>query len=236
MRKMRWIVLSLAVVALLFGMVGRAEAVPIPIANSGFEACAQTSPTVKTCPLGEGDFTSQSNAATGWTHDGNTTAGVFNPTTAQYSGQAPEGSHVAYSNSAPLSQTLGAPLAANTTYTLQVLVGDRLDTNFPGYQVQLLAGSTILNQCDTCVTPANGTFANAMVTYTTGSSFPAGSLKIVLDSNNIQTNFDNVRLDATPVVNGVPEPTSLLLLGSGLAGLGLWKRSRRRDTQVQPSN
>ena len=34
------------------------------------------------------------------------------------------------------------------------------------------------------------------------------------------------------VQSEVPEPATLLLLGSGLVGLGLWKRSRRRGAQV----
>jgi hypothetical protein len=63
----------------------------------------------------------------------------------------------------------------------------------------------------------------------TGQS-PAGlgrPLRIELVSGGLQAEFDNVRLEAVPLP--IPEPGSLLLLVSGLAGLicCIGRRSRR---------
>jgi len=223
MSKTRWSVLSLALVALLFGVAGQAAAVPVTIINFGFELPVES----------DGSFSTTANAAVGWSHDA--TAGVWNPSASQaYGGVAPEGSNIAYSNSGPLSQTLTTLLTPNTTYTLQVLVGNRQDvTGFPGYQIQLLAGSTILSQCVTCVTPLEGVFAPVTVTFTSGSSVTPGQfLGIVLDSDGIQTNWDNVRLDAVASVPAVPEPSTLLLLGSGLVAVVGWNNRRRRKSAL----
>jgi hypothetical protein len=203
------IIQSSAVVALLAGLAGQAGATSIPITNPGFE-----SPV-----LVNGAFTQT--PPTGWSG-----GGAFNPTTANFPGEAPEGQNTGYSNGSAISQTLSIVLAANTTYALTVLVGDRLDTAFPGYHVQLLAGSTILSECATCVTPLNGSFALVTVTYTTGASDPliGQALSIVLDSDGLQTNFDDVRLDA------VPEPSSLALLSSSFGAMAVaWSRRRRKS-------
>jgi hypothetical protein len=206
----RRIVQGALIVALLSGLTGQAGATSIPITNAGFESPALTN----------GAF-QQANIL-GWSGSG----GVFNPTTAHFPGEAPEGQNTGFSNGQPLSQTLTIVLAANTTYTLTVLVGDRLDTAFPGYHVQLLAGSTILSECATCVTPQNGSFSLVTVTYSTGASDPliGQALSIVLGSDGLQTNFDDVRLDA------VPEPTTIAFLGSGGAVAGVaWCRRRRNS-------
>jgi hypothetical protein len=210
MRSPRRILKTSAIAALLFGAAGQAGATPIPITNAGFESPVLTN----------GAFTLGS--IVGWSG-----AGVFNPTTGQFPGEAPEGQNTGFSNGTSLLQALSSMLAADTTYTLTVLVGDRLDTAFPGYSVQLLAGSTVLSECVTCVTPQNGSFALVTVTYSTGASDPliGQPLSIALGSAGLQTNFDDVRLDA------VPEPTSIPLLASGLgavAGVG-WSRRRQKS-------
>jgi hypothetical protein len=65
------------------------------------------------------------------------------------------------------------------------------------------------------------------VTYSTAASDPliGQPLSIVLDSDGLQTNFDDVRLDA------VPEPSSLALLSSPSFGAMAvaWSRRRRKS-------
>lgn len=205
---------SLAVLGLLLGATGQAGAVLLPIDNPSFEASS----------LGDGAFTM---TVTGWTVTDTTTTGVWNPSAAQsYGGLAPGGSNVAFSNGGALSQTLTTAMGANKTYTLSVYVGNRADfAVFPGYQIQLLAGSTVLAQCVSCVIPTDNTFALVNVSYTTASSVTPGQLLgIRLASDGGQVNFDRVQLENN---NNVPEPGTLLLLGFGLAGIGFLGGTRR---------
>jgi len=157
-------------IEMAYDLVGRLEAAQttifddnvsprpsIPITNPGFEAFTLvdgqfTRPFFGSGPVGTAIVTP--NPIPGWTlTPAHGDGGTFNPTTAQYSGQAPEGQNVAYSSffltgfpPPTILQVLPAVLTSNTRYTLQVEVGNRLDTPFPGYVVQLLAGGVLLAQ------------------------------------------------------------------------------------------
>ncbi|NJR43725.1 MAG: PEP-CTERM sorting domain-containing protein [Akkermansiaceae bacterium] len=92
-------------------------------------------------------------------------------------------------------------------------VGDRRDLVFPTYFIELFAGSTLLVQDNSSLTPNDG-FLTSTLTYLSPASHPelGQPLQIRLRSTGSgiqQVNFDNVRLDA------VPEPSSLAMLAVG---------------------
>jgi hypothetical protein len=161
------------------------------------------------------------NYLTGWTAS-SIYVGSWAPTSV-YNEPVPDGSYVAYVNYGSISQTLEPVLLPNTSYILMVDVGHRIDTGLPGYNVELYAGDNLLVSGNS-VMPAAGYWEEIQLPFMSTSTSPGlgEPLKIVLSSSGIQVNFDNVRL-ADPVV---PVPPTLLLLGSGLLGLGLIGRRR----------
>jgi hypothetical protein len=216
-------------VAALAGLVlaPAAPAAFIPIANAGFENPA----------LANNAFTTT--VAPGWTQGAGVGAtGVHNPPAIHYLGEAPEGSNVAYTNfTRAIFQTLSATLQAGSTYTLTVLVGDRLDVGFAGYAVELLAGSTVVASDTNGFVPANGAFQLSTVTYTAGAGDPfAGQvlgirLRATAAAGNPQAAFDDVKLFEEPgEVVPVPAPPAAVLFGLGFAGLGLNRLRRRAGT------
>jgi hypothetical protein len=150
--------------------------------------------------------------------------GVLNPTgTALYPMGAAEGKNVALvflwrmqtdGLPAGISQQLAATVQAKTQYNLRVkignigpVMGDAWDlTGFPGYRVELLAGTTVLGQDDNILLPNEGTFLESNVSVSIGSADPSlgQPLGIRLINRNkgnsgIEVNFDDIRLDALPL-------------------------------------
>lgn len=153
----------------------------------------------------------------------NSSGGIFNPTTASFT-SVPDGVNTAWLNGGSATQTLATTLAANTAYTLMVDVGDRNDwATFPGYSVALLAGNTVLAS-ESSLTPNNG-WLTSTVSYfaTVGNPLLGTALTIRLTSGGTQVNFDNVRLDVSPVPE--PETYAMLLAGLGLVGFAVRRRN-----------
>ncbi|MDB9428302.1 PEP-CTERM sorting domain-containing protein [Microcystis aeruginosa CS-555/01A07] len=207
---------------------GQVKAALLTVANNSFEAPIITAPP--------GFTTVSSGTSNNWTFTGGTQQGFANPVVAHNAGGSwygpspgiiPNGNQVAWSNGGTISQTLSATLQTNTIYTLGAYVGNRLGPNFPGYNIELYAGGTLLAS-NSGVTPVDGTFQAVTASYTSGISVtPGQALEIRLTSlarSNAQTNFDLITLDAA----SIPEPSAILgLLGFGLLGIASKLRQKQ---------
>jgi hypothetical protein len=66
-----------------------------------------------------------------------------------------------------------------------------------------------------------GTFKDFTLSYTADGSSNGKAIGILFTSTGQQLDLDNVRL------NNVPEPGTLILLGSALAGIGMARRRKQ---------
>jgi hypothetical protein len=187
-------------------VIGISQVKALPINNASFE------------DPGLLDYGDWSDTIENWNIDG--TAGVFKPTSAHFTGgDVPDGVQTAYLNDGAIGQWLDSDLTVNTTYTLKVDIGRRSDTSFPGYMVEFVveenSGSTAIALDDSTLTPSPGEFATSIVSFTALPGDPNLNkrLGIRLTTDGVQTNFDNVRLDATP------EPSTIFLMCLGILGL-----------------
>lgn len=213
-------VLCALTLCLFFGN-GVACADSVPVQNPSFEITARLTTTC----VGPGICLYNAGSIPGWTISG-AAAGSFEPSSFYFNLPLPNGSIVAFTNGGSISQTLfGISLQPDSTYTLSVDVGHRLDGDVANYSISLDAGSSVL-----CTTGGSngsaspGTFIDAILTCTTGPSVPSGFLGIVLAGSGVQVDFDNVQLNVVPT----PEPSALVLMLTGLGVVGLrFARSRR---------
>ena len=209
--------LGLALCGMLGAQASKADTL-IPVQNSSFETSSGTTLSCGTgCSYNFGPIA-------GWTQVGGNSGSVqLAATNALFSTGAPDGSMIAYTNAGSLSQDLtGISLQANSTYTLSVFVGDRLDGETTDYSFSLLAGTTVLNTFasnNSLITP--GTFQQEFLTFSTGSSVPTGDLSIVLSSATAQADWDDVALSVAPNSDptNTPEPGTFMMLGAGILGL-----------------
>ncbi len=209
-------------IAAALAFAGSVQAMPmvsLAITNAGFESSVLP-----------GDGASTGNGViTGWTLVAGGSADVFNPTAADFAGEAPEGFNVLRLGRGSVSQTSLSDVLEAGDYTLSMMVGDSALQAFTTFTVELLAGATVLASTAT-PTPADGSFALLTLDYTAakGDALLGEALGIRLvdglNSRSTLVYFDDVQLGFT----AVPEPGALALIGMGLlAAAGAVRRKAK---------
>jgi hypothetical protein len=233
--------------ALFMALLCAASATGLPIANASFEAPAIADAVFDQSP----DLSQQ--GGSGWLFGNFGVVGVINPPSDTYVGaggggtpQGADGAQVAFLFSNLLDtaaltfvsqDVAGAVLNPGTVYTLTIAVGRRLPGNqygldtYGGYDIQLLAGTTIIARETDAFSPTAGSFSDRVLVIDSATLSPALygeqlTIRLGMTQSAAISDFDNVRFSA------VPEPSALALLCTGGAlGLGAW--CRRRQVEVE---
>lgn len=216
-------VILIGLLALVLVTQGMALAAFVPIINPSFEADSPPSGGSTPWVIYQNHY-AYNGSISGWSQSAPVVITTMIPTIpGTIFDNLPDGSHFATDNGGTIYQTLSSNLLPGD-YTLTVYVGHRKDVGFLGYTVALYAGGNELVS-DSSLTPGRGQWLADTLNYhaTAGSPGIGQPIQIRLVSNGIQADFDNVSLEYS---SPVPITGSMLLLGSGLAGLMIFRRKR----------
>ena len=206
-------------------------ALNVPIENYNFEL---SNGTYNSLPhMGtwyDGDITAWENTGNGL--GGIENHGIWAPNSKWLSTTSENEGYVGYLRNGKLTQELNHVVNQNVLYTVGIDIGNRSDKDFPDYSIALFAGSEELVRWENLITPEDGFFDSLVLSYAVTDNdflnYGGDYLTLEIASSGQQLNFDNVWMtnDRVGSAAPVPEPTTLILVGSGMAGLAIFRRKR----------
>ena len=249
-------------IALTFLISGQVHAAPVNILNPSFE---DDGVSVNGLPVNWDAYNASNGGFGAYPPEAKTPA-----VDDFYNQDPPDGEYVGYAfgfvGAGPvgLQQTLTSSLMANTRYDLSVAIGNLQSAysprsnrywnyeGFPGYEIELWAGATLLESDSTSANPGEGEFGIASLSFTTGNSHASigEMLQIRLINQNLdlsalydctpesvtnepfcglwnsEIDFDNVQLSELSV-SAVPVPAAIWLFGTALIGFVGISRKRK---------
>lgn len=197
---------SLAVLALSLASVFAAQSAKAD------DACHVASNLVTNCGFESGDFT-------GWT--GSSTTDPFSGVDGSQPYSGNDAAFLGSFSDTTLSQTIAT--TAGTTYTISFVLDNEAPAQPPGYTNDFSAtfGSTL----GTSLSNAD-VFDYTVESFTAVASGASTVLTFTSSNQALVWDLDSISVTAVPTTSPVPEPGSVMLLGTGT--LGLLGAARRR--------